>query len=618
MRASTYLFAAVPLICTFAAACSATTRPFDATGGSGGAGGENASSSSGQGGDGGLITVGAGGGAPVGSCSADLQNVVDSAGNVIVKCPPDQGCSGGMCVPACQAAANSKGSFGCEFWAPDPPFYRNGQGTPYDGTCYAVFLANTWGRPAQITVSLAGQSFDVTQFGRIPKGIDPNTTYDPIPPTGLPPNEVAVLFLSHSPNAVHDLGTPLTCPVTPAIVKDAAVAGPGKGNAFRVLSDTPVTTYDILPYGGAKSYLPSASLLFPSTSWGTNYVAASPHPEGNGSLWALLVGTVDGTQVTVAPSQTLPGGGALPSAPAGQATTVTINAGEVLQWIGADPTGAVFASTNPIGLFTGSTELSVSTGTSPGGGGHDAAHQQIPHVNALGSEYIGPAVVTRLKSLGPESVRYRIVGVVDATALSWDPMPPSGAPMTLERGQVAEFETTSLFTVRSQDDDHPFAMTQYLGGAPISQSRPGCGPVPPFPGLGECSLGDEDWVNLVPPKQFLQRYVFFTDPTYATTNLVVTRVKGTNGFSDVSIACLGGPVTGWQPVGNEGKYEVAHVDLVRGQTPIGQCGTSRHEASSEGAFGIVVWGTDWFASYGYPAGGNIGSINEVSVPPVPK
>jgi hypothetical protein len=210
------------------------------------------------------------------------------------------------------------------------------------------------------------------------------------------------------------------------------------------------------------------------------------------------------------------------------------------------------------------------------------------------------------------------VGVVDGTQLTWDPAPPGGAPTQLDRGQVFEFETTGLFSVRSQDDAHPFSLTHYLGGAQIESSRPGCGPVPPFPGLNQCSLGDEDWVNLVPPKQFLQRYVFFTDPTYATTNLVITRVKGPNGFSDVSVACLGGPVTGWQPVGSQGMYEVAHVDLVRGQVPIGQCGTSRHEASSDGAFGIVVWGTDWFSSYGYPAGGNVGAINTVSVPPVPK
>lgn len=34
-----------------------------------------------------------------------------------------------------------------------------------------------------------------------------------------------------------------------------------------------------------------------------------------------------------------------------------------------------------------------------------------------------------------------------------------------------------------------------------------------------------------------------------------------------------------------------------------------------GAFGITVWGTDYYASYCYPAGGNVGAINNVVVSP---
>ena len=87
----------------------------------------------------------------------------------------------------------------------------------------------------------------------------PNVTYSPIPPTGIPPGQVAVLFLSHDPNSSN--AGPLTCPVPPALPQDAAVHGSGKGTAFHVVSDTPVSAYDLLPYGGASSYLPSGSLL---------------------------------------------------------------------------------------------------------------------------------------------------------------------------------------------------------------------------------------------------------------------------------------------------------------------------------------------------------------------
>jgi hypothetical protein len=374
-----------------------------------------------------------------------------------------------------------------------------------------------------------------------------------------------------------------------------------------------VTAYDILPYGGARSYLPSASLLLPWTTWGTNYYAVSPQLPNNGSPWMLVVGSVDGTTLKVLPTASLPGGGALGSAPAGQTTEFTINSGEMLQWIGGDPTGTILQSDQPVGVFSGTDYLGVSTATSPGGGGRDSAHQQNLPIGALGSEYVGGGLMTRLSSLAPESVLYRLLGVVDGTTLEWDPAPPPGAPTSLSPGQAANFETTGIFSVRSQDPDHPFVMTQYMPGCPPN-SRPGCNALH----ANDCLLGDEEWVFTLPPKQFLQRYVFFTDPTFATTNLVITRVKGPSGFSDVSIACLG-TVGGWMPVGSGGQFEVAHVDLMRaGAAVVPACDTSRHEATSAGAFGVTVWGTDWFSSYGYPAGGNIGTINTVVVPPVPK
>ena len=233
----------------------------------------------------------------------------------------------------------------------------------------------------------------------------------------------------------------------------------------------------------------------------------------------------------------------------------------MLQWIGADPSGTVLQATQPIGVFTGSTYLRVATQTSPSGGGEDAAHQQIPPINALGSEYVGPAIVTRLAIGAPESIPYRLLGVVDGTTLTYDPAAPPNAPSTLDAGEIVEFETAGLFVVRSQDAAHPFGVTHYMPGAPGGASRQdSCSSQAMF-GSG-CNLGDEDWVTLLPPAQFLQRYVFFTDPTYATTNLVITRVKGPGGFADVTIDCLGtSPVSGWQPVDSAGDYQVAYVDL---------------------------------------------------------
>jgi hypothetical protein len=443
-----------------------------------------------------------------------------------------------------------------------------------------------------------------------------NATYAPLPAGGLPPNEVAVLFLAHKPGTAHGLGISLECPVTPAVVVDTAVHHSGRGKAFEIVADTPITAYDIMPYGGAPSFLPSASLLVPRTAWGDNYVAVSPHFSSNGGqLWVMLVGLQDATTVDVVPPVALPGGTGVNQAPANVLTSFTLGAGEILQWMNGDPTGAVFQASAPVGMWTGNTYLRVGSATTGSGGGQDAAHQQMPPISALGDQYVGGHIVTRLSSSAPESVPYRVMGVVDGTLLTWDPM-PSGAPAAVDAGQALEFETTAPFVVTSQDEDHPFILTQYMPGTPGTSTLQDCSPTPPA-GFISCGLGDEEWVVLLPPKQFLSNYVFFADPTYATTNLVLTRVRGPDGFQDVSLDCMG-TVSGWQPVGSSGDYEIAHVDLFRagvGASP--GCDTSRHVATSEGAFGAIVWGTDYYASYGYPAGGNVGVINDVVIVPEP-
>ena len=127
----------------------------------------------------------------------------------------------------------------------------------------------------------------------------------------------------------------------------------------------------------------------------------------------------------------------------------------------------------------------------------------------------------------------------------------------------------------------------------------------------------------VPVAQYMSSYVFFADPSYPETNLVLVRSKLSGTFRDVNLDCLG-VVGGWQPVG---EYEWARVDLMTGNfQPVGGCSTGRHEISSEGPFGLWVWGwgtpnTSTFTanvSYGYPGGMNVIPINDVIIPPIPR
>jgi hypothetical protein len=253
------------------------------------------------------------------------------------------------------------------------------------------------------------------------------------------------------------------------------------------------------------------------------------------------------------------------------------------------------------------------------------AHQQLPPVHALGFEYVAAPYATRRADGNEESLLYRIVGTADGTQLSYDPPQPN-APATLSLGQKVDFEATGAFRMASQDNAHPFAITQSMSGAFVkSKSRPGITPSLPvlnvyqdYPSFQDewlhWSLGDPDLVVVFPPAQWLTHYAFFTDPTYGLTTLTFTRAKKPDGkFADVNLDCLG-VLQGWKPVDSADAYEYLTADIWSQAQSVNGCTNGRHYASSDGPFGLVVWGLDAYASYGYPAGGNVGQINDVVVP----
>jgi hypothetical protein len=534
------------------------------------------------------------------ACSSDLHSVLDASGNIVSMCPDDQGCAAGACVPACQAAAASQGSVGCDFMVATPAFLSNGS---YNiaPPCFAVFLANNWPKDAQVTITYGGTSYDATMFGRVPDGTANAASWPAVAATGIASSNVGVLFLSHDPSSVN--GTPLTCPITPAISQAGGTAvytsmetATGLGTPWHITTTYPVSAYDILPYGGAASFLPSAELILPTSAWGTNYVTAGPQ-RSSGAGFGQLVAAMDGTTISITPTATLPAGTGVATAPKNHTTTYTLNSGQFIQWQDSgDMAGSVITSNNPVSFTGGTGYLCLMSATSTGGG-CDSSHQLIPPVSALGSEYVAPPYATRRADLQEESIKYRFVGTSAGTTLTYDP-PIAGAPTTIDVGQVIEFEAVGPFKATSQDVMHPFYVGQYMSGCSVTG-----GSRPPT----SC-LGDEEFVNILPPAQWLTSYVFFTDPTYSTTNLVVTRKAP---FQDVTIDCLG-TISGWKPVGTSGMYEITNVDLQRG-TPVGTCTNGRHTATSTGAFNVMVWGLDSAASYAYPAGGNVGKINPIVV-----
>jgi hypothetical protein len=170
----------------------------------------------------------------------------------------------------------------------------------------------------------------------------------------------------------------------------------------------------------------------------------------------------------------------------------------------------------------------------------------------------------------------------------------------LNMGQLITFEAAGPFVVRSQDARHPFYISAHMTGQ-IYQDN-------------DLGTGDPEFVNVIPPAQYLPSYVFMTDPTMGNTSLTVVRKKAADGtFKDVTLDCA--TVGNWHAVGN---YEVTTVDLVTGGSSVGGCSNGRHEMKSPVPFGLTVWGWDVTVSYAYPAGASVLPINEVVVPAGPK
>lgn len=589
------------VLALFAYSCSAN----DSREGQTGAGGGSAAGTS-VGGFG--STPGSGGGIQVdggkpcpSECSPDLKSVLSCDGSVLDTCIEGMACAFGICTgDPCEAAEKSGSTYGCDFWAVKTDVIFQGA-----GACFAAFVANTWSDPVHIKVERDGAELPVAAI-KIPKGQGQALTYQAYDPSvGLPPGEVAILFLSRGPAFpfIPD------CPVPAALAVDSGVAGTGIGSGFHITTDKPVVAYSILPYGGGASAMTSASLLFPTGAWGTNYLAINAYPKNtlnNGQPSLSVIASEDATEVTILPKATIVAGPGVPGSAQGIPMTVTLNRGQFLQVTqDAELSGSPIVSNKPVGLFGASSCMNVPVSEVA----CDTAHQQIPSIKALGHSYVGARHRDRTGTV--ENEPWRIMGAVDGTNLTWIPSTPPGAPTTLSSGQVVEFSTPERFYVESQDIDHPFYLSSYMTG-----------------GEKYGGTGDPEWVSSVPTEQFLKNYVLFTDPTYSDTSLVVIRARGNDGnFADVNLDCAG-VIGGWKPMGD---FEYTNVDLVKGNfEDVGGCSNGRREMDSTAPFGVTVWG--WgsipgfpgstalytqYVSYAYPAGAGVKPINQVEIP-IPK
>jgi IgGFc binding protein len=520
-------------------------------------------------------------------CSVDGRSIVDTCSNKVLEtCPPELACGAARCQEPCAAAAADRRSNGCEFYF-QPPHYS----ALFPQSCFATFIVNTSAQPLDLSLEYEGKALDLSSslFRTTPGSAEL------LPLEGsIPAGESAVLFVLQRTGSVRATNSTneshhLSCPLGTAAALYADY-GPGTriNSALRLKANVPASVVAIYPWGGAASFMPSATLLLPVPNWGKEHVIVNAWESSPVEPAAQIVASEDDTEVTITPNVDLQNGAGIRGGIAKSPLTYHLDKGQLLQFVqGSELTGSFVTSTKPTSVFGGHGCMNIPS-KDPA---CDAANQQLPAFEQWGREYVGVGYRPRTGSEG-ETMLYKIVAAKDGTRLDYDPAVPGGAPVELAAGESAIFKAGvgEAFSVRTQDVDHPVYLAAYMTAGSL---------------VG--GAGDPEFVNVVPAGQYLSSYSFYADPTYKETSLVIIRQKTHSGeFAPVWLECAG-ELTDFKPVGTRGEYEFTRVDLIRDRGPGDKfgdkvCQSGLHRMRSDGPFTATIWGWDSYASYAYPGG----------------
>jgi hypothetical protein len=491
-------------------------------------------------------------------------------------------CQQGNCISACKIAEQKKSYIGCDYW---PTSTANALLDSAFDNNFGVVVHNQNAAAAEIIIELNGSQVRS-------KMVSANTI------------EVFELPFVKSLKMTSDTFASKSVP----------------GGAYHLTSSLPVTVYQFSPLdyqkGATYSYTNDASLLLPSHVFSENYLVMSRSTFGikqDAFTWAWVpgffsvVGTQDGTQVTVDYSANTEGG-ELSAESKGATQTYTVDRGEVLQVLSKRPTsctgaldstgtycdsgndydltGTSIKATAPIGLFSGHVCSNVPFNYPA----CDHLEEQMMPLETWGKDFLVGRTKPQASAffgVAAEPNVIRIVSGADGNVIKVKPAQPKvGSGLTLNKGQWMEFESTESFRVTASG---PLMVGQFLVGQNMYSD-------------GWGGVGDPSYSLIVPTEQFRDQYTFLAPSTITQNYVNVTRRFD---FDDKSA-----------PIFLDGK-EIADSEF---STPIGSSGYSvaqvaisgtHHAIESKDAFGIVVYGFAEFTSYSYPGGLNLEYINPV-------
>ncbi len=560
-------------------------------------------------------------------CSAEDPNVVETCGECGQSWGIARDCFGedettvcdlGACITQCEFIRKRDTYIGCEYWAIDldNALVPSGGGTlDADGTPFAVVLSNpSETLAAEVTISM--------QDGEVYAAV--------IPPLGL---EIARLH--YYANGADTVGLPL------ADLQGTMIGA----EAFRIEASLPIVAYQFNPLQNEEVYSNDASLLFPTSSLGTDYWVMTRRQtfdslKGYVTVAAVLEGE---TRVTVTlpeytqenPLITLSGVNVRTSEPigpmrGGDTREFVLRQYEVLNIEtnrpGADLTGTHVTSDRQIAVFGGAEAANAPNDDSCV---HRVSQNDwvceatrrtlnpVPCTNDNGdpdisrcSDYITCCAdhiehqmlpsfawgrsfnATRSVQRGDEADSWRILASQDNTRVNLIGLPdtwplidllpsPGRREIDLDAGEWVDFQSPVDFEISATG---PIMVGQFLQAefAPFPQSID----AEKEPHV-DAGTGDPGFILGVPSEQYRDSYTFLAPDAFEFDYVTITAPVGTTVQLDGEAL----EPSEFEVFGS-GDFAVARRAIADGA----------HTLTADAPVGLMVHGYDRFVSYGYPGG----------------
>lgn len=314
-------------------------------------------------------------------------------------------------------------------------------------------------------------------------------------------------------------------------------------------------------------YTTDAYLGLPTDILGTEYVVLAYMNTGIAGTQFAVVGTEDGTVVTITPSA--PSGSRAQGVP----FNITLNKGQTYQLRStrpapADLSGTVITSTKPVAVYGSQQCVNIPDSNY---GACDYIVEQLPPTNTWGTNFVTVPLATRV---GGDTFRFiasqnntevRVNGTVVAT---------------LQRGQ---YHMRNI-AVRAQiTSTKPILVAQYANGSDFD------------------GVNADPFMMLIPPyEQFMTNYTVATPESGFSINYV-NLVAPNAAVGQIKLNGAVVPASMFSAIGTSG-FSGAQVYVAAGT----------HNLTGPLPFGAFMYGFDWYDSYGYPGGASFAPIAVVT------